>query len=165
MALVSGISNFFNQLSLFLGGSNSNNIWSNRRDSLHESRFKTASQLQQERNEFESFETLKNVFQERKSNQLNFIDSQIIEAQNFKIITPQFQRVGTLSRSVADYLFKGGSGNLSNPHNVWQINAYNIRNAQVRAFNEYKVNTQNSIMDFINNLQVQKSLIQSESVI
>jgi len=164
MGLVSGIFNFLNQFSVQLGGSNSSNIWSNRRDSLFENRFETASQLQQKRDEFESFEKTKSFLIARDETQVNFIDSQIQEAREFELTPPIAVKTYALDRSGADFVNKG-IGNFRNLHPITQMNVAKIEfnRQQSQAFEEYSQPIYEEINNFIKNLQSQKSLIESRS--
>ena len=187
MGLVSGIFNSISELSRQLGGSDFRSIWSSGRGSVSENEFQNeqlfkftdeyAVQQQsnklsnfldfitQRKQEDDNFINVQNFFETKKQVEVNFLDSQIQEAESFRLPSPVLRRVGALDRSTADFYYKG-SGSFKNLHPVSQQNLVNIDyNKQVtQQLNDYSIPIYNEIKGFIENLTSQKSLIQSKSL-
>jgi len=187
MGLVSGIFNLISQLSRNLGGTDFRSIWSSGRGSVSENQFQneqlfkftdeyayqqqeinlqtTLQGIEQHHNQTVAFENTKNFLLSQRESQINFLDSQIKEAQSFELSAPVLRRVGVLDRSSADFLYKG-AGKFENLHPISQQNLINIDyNKQVReSFSKYSSSVYSQVNSFIEKLQLQKSLIQSREL-
>jgi hypothetical protein len=107
-----------------------------------------------------------NFIEDTRAFNINYLSNQITIAQNTPapIKAPIFD-VGGLSRSVGDYLYKGGSGNFGNPHNVAQVRRFNIwtKNTEIykNALNEWA----GIVAGYVNNLTRIKNNLESYSFI